>query len=103
MDAFSGGLAATLNVATSARPACRLDLRVAQRMRGAVGFKGQCSRCGWTTNRKLENMKRPCPKCGGAIYVHQDDRGVAATYLVVVLVGMLFLVILYSWAGIAKW
>ncbi|WP_299657038.1 hypothetical protein [uncultured Jannaschia sp.] len=40
-------------------------------------IKGQCSNCGWTTKRHLKNMKRPCPKCGGNVYVHEEDRQTA--------------------------
>ena len=41
----------------------------------AGAFKGRCDSCGWTTRRSLRNMKqKPCPKCGGAVYVDEEDR-----------------------------
>lgn len=56
------------------------------------GIKGQCAECGWTTRRSLKNMsKKPCPKCGGPVYVHEEDRGPALLIvLAVVVVGLLF-------------
>lgn len=47
-----------------------------------MSFKGQCSQCGWITRRKLENMGRRCPKCGGSIQVHQDDKEAAWGYVI---------------------
>ena len=61
------------------------------------GIKGQCAECGWTTRRSLKNMnKKPCPKCGGPVYVHEEDRGPA---LLIVLVVIVFTLILAALNG----
>ena len=65
-------------------------------------FKGQCSRCGWATKRKLENMGRACQKCGGSIYIHQEDRREAALYAVVCIAGMVALALLFTLLGVGK-
>ncbi|WP_375698355.1 DUF983 domain-containing protein [Pseudophaeobacter sp. TrK17] len=63
------------------------------------GFKGQCSSCGWTTNRTLKNMnKKPCPKCGGPVYVHEEDRGPA-----LIVVAIVFGVVLVFAAITGQW
>lgn len=51
------------------------------------GLKGQCSNCGWNTRRSLKNMnKKPCPKCGGQVYIHEEDRGTAIFIIIVTVV-----------------
>lgn len=56
------------------------------------GLKGQCAECGWITRRSLKNRnKKPCPKCGGPIYVHEEDRGAAILVLVAVAVATVIL------------
>jgi hypothetical protein len=65
------------------------------RGRNTVSFKGQCSRCGWTTKRKLEKIGRPCPKCVGSIQVHQDDREAAWGYIILfVIIGGAFAILM---------
>lgn len=60
-------------------------------------IKGQCAECGWTTRRHLKNMnKKPCPKCGGPVYVHEEDRGTA---LLIVLAVVIFTVIIAALNG----
>jgi len=39
------------------------------------GTKYVCSECGWVSRRKMGNNK-PCPKCGGPMYYHEDDRSI---------------------------
>lgn len=61
------------------------------------GFKGQCSNCGWNTRRSLKNMnKLPCPKCGGPVYIHEEDKGPA---LLVIIIGLAFAVLLAALNG----
>lgn len=37
------------------------------------GIKYVCSECGWVSQRKMGNSK-PCPKCGGPMYYHDQDK-----------------------------
>jgi len=53
-----------------------------------VDLKSQCGSWGWTTRRKMKNVSRPCPKCGGTVYVHDDDQGDAMIVMIVILVIM---------------
>ncbi len=66
------------------------------------GFKGQCSSCGWTTKRHLKNMQRPCPKCGGSMYIHDDDKDEAVFVAVVSLGGLLAIAVVFHILGIGK-
>lgn len=68
-----------------------------------MSIKGQCSDCGWTTRRQLRNMSRPCPKCGGAVYVHEEDREPAITTAVVTAIAMIAVAVLMVAAGGAEW
>lgn len=68
-----------------------------------MSFKGQCSNCGWTTKRTLKNMSRPCPKCGGNVYVHEEDRGPAITQAVVTAAAIIALAVLLVAMGVAEW
>lgn len=61
------------------------------------GFKGECSNCGWTTRRYLKNMSRPCPKCGGNVYLHEEDRGSAAWVAAITFVFIALLAILQNY------
>lgn len=65
-------------------------------------IKGRCSSCGWTTKRHLHNMSRPCPKCGGAVYVHEEDRQTAIIIAAVSIVGMILVAVLFNAAGVGK-
>ena len=47
-------------------------------------------------------MERPCPKCGGAVYVHEEDRGAAIAIVVLTLVGMIIIMVLFSSLGIGE-
>ncbi|WP_170386982.1 DUF983 domain-containing protein [Ruegeria atlantica] len=63
------------------------------------GLKGQCAECGWTTRRSLKNMnKKPCPKCGGPVYVHEEDRGAAIFVVIAVVVfAVIFAALTGNW------
>ena len=67
-----------------------------------MSIKGQCSNCGWTTKRQLKNMSRPCPKCGGPIYVHEEDRELATIALVVAIVGTILIAALFAAVGVGQ-
>lgn len=66
-------------------------------------IKGQCSNCSWTTKRHLKNMERPCPKCGGRVYVHEEDRETAIWIAVISIVAMILITILFTSLGETKW
>lgn len=60
-------------------------------------FKGRCASCNWTTRRTLKNMNRkPCPKCGGSIYVHEEDRDQATLVAVISIAAMVAFAILFT-------
>lgn len=63
------------------------------------GFKCKCANCGWTTRRHLKNMSRPCPKCGGACSVHEEDKDTALVVVVISLVFMAGFGVLWSMLG----
>lgn len=65
-------------------------------------IKGRCSVCGWTTKRHLKNMSRPCPKCGGAVYVSEEDRETAMMIAIIGVVAMIAVAVLMVSVGAAK-
>ena len=66
-------------------------------------LKGQCSKCGWVTRRTFKNMgRKPCPKCGGQILFHEDEKETAQTVAIVSIIGMLVVCALFYALGIAK-
>lgn len=67
-----------------------------------MSIKSQCETCGWTTRRNIENVSRPCPKCGGRVSVHEDDRDTAVIMVVVIVAGMIGIAVLFSALGIGK-
>ena len=48
-------------------------------------------------------MSRPCPKCGGVVYVHEEDRGPATTQAVVAAIAMIAAAVLMVAVGGAEW
>ncbi len=58
-----------------------------------MGLKGQCSRCDWTIERRLKNMTRSCPKCGGAVYLHESEKSSAAVTIAISIAIMAILAI----------
>ncbi len=49
------------------------------------GIKYVCSECGWVSRRKMGNNK-PCPKFGGAMYYHEEDRSIVIITIIAMLV-----------------
>lgn len=47
-------------------------------------------------------MSRPCPKCGGAVYIQKEDQNAAIMIAVVSVVGMILVAIIFSAAGVGK-
>ena len=60
-------------------------------------LKGRCASCNWTTRRTLKNMNRkPCAKCGGPIYVHEEDRDQAVLIAVISIVATIAIAVLFT-------
>ncbi|GAA6162542.1 hypothetical protein NBRC116590_02460 [Pelagimonas sp. KU-00592-HH] len=67
-------------------------------------MKGQCSKCGWVTRRTFKNMgRKPCPKCGGQVLFHEDDKEAAQTIAILSIVGTIVIGFLFVALGIAEW
>lgn len=67
-------------------------------------MKGRCSKCGWVTRRAFKNMgRKPCPKCGGQVLFHEDDKKDAQTIAILSIVGMILIGIIFVSLGIAEW
>ncbi len=66
--------------------------------------KGQCSNCGWMTRRTFKNMgRKPCPKCGGQVLFHEDDKEAALTIAILSIIGMVVIGILFVSLGMTEW
>lgn len=58
-------------------------------------FKCKCANCGWTTKRAAKNITRKCLKCGGPVYVHEEDREALGLYVVLFMIGAAILGLIF--------
>lgn len=66
-------------------------------------LKGQCSECGWVTKRTFKNMgRKPCPKCGGQVLFHEDDKETALATVIFSIIGMIIIGVVFASLGISK-
>lgn len=66
------------------------------------GFKCRCSNCGWTSRRAPKNISRPCPKCGGSVYVDQSEKDEYTVFAVLALIGTVLVLVLFAAAGVGS-
>jgi uncharacterized paraquat-inducible protein A len=61
------------------------------------GIKYVCSECDWVSRRKMGNNK-PCPKCGGPMSYHEEDRSIViVTIIAMAVLAVLMGVLTGSW------
>jgi len=49
------------------------------------GIKYVSQECSWVSRRKIGNSK-PCPKCGGQMYYHEEDKPIVIITIIAMLV-----------------
>jgi uncharacterized protein (DUF983 family) len=47
--------------------------------------------------------RKPCPKCGGQVLFHEDDKEAAQTIAILSIVGMILIGIIFVSLGITEW
>ncbi|MCA0847187.1 hypothetical protein [Salipiger thiooxidans] len=64
--------------------------------------RGQCSSCGWRSQRQYKNMSKPCPKCGGTMVVDESDQESMKAMAIIAIVAMVVLAVVFSALGVGK-
>lgn len=67
-----------------------------------MSIKGQCSSCGWKTSRRLKEMARPCPECGGRVYIDEEDLEAGVMVVVLAILLMLVVTISFVYLGVGE-
>lgn len=67
-----------------------------------MSIKGQCSSCGLTMRRRLKDMARPCPECGGRVHIDEEDLEVGVIVGVVAILLMMFVTISFVYLGVGE-